>query len=76
MLMWSEGVEAKPECQRNSGNGGALVSSRGRRVRREGERRLMSLPPHFNPSCAQNDAKFLAHNSPIYNISNKQDYCN
>lgn len=37
MLMLSKAEEAKPECQRNSENGGALVSSTGsvRRVGRE-----------------------------------------
>lgn len=56
--MLSKAEEAKPECQRNSEHGGALVSSRGS-VRREEERRtLMYLPPHFNPPCPQSDAEF------------------
>lgn len=63
MLVLSKAEEAKPECRRNSENGGALVFSR-RSVRREGERRtLMDLPPHFNPSCPQSDAK-LAGTQP------------
>lgn len=58
MLMLSKAEEAKPECQRNSENGGALVWRRGS-VSREGERRMLPyLPPHFNPSCPQSDAKF------------------
>lgn len=71
--MWSE-AEAKPECQRNSGNGGALVSSRGRSV---GGRQGENTRGHFNPSCAQDDVQndSVAHHSATYVISNEQDYC-